>query len=384
MLKKLKNLFRKPIVYSAEEAETIERHIRTYYGRYDTVLHEIVSPDIHVDIYPVKPTPERNYYIMITCGMGARKMAVPEECAGLERAELVMALPPDWDIDGKGENCWWPFRMLKTIARFPIEADTWVGWGHTLDFGARMSPNAAFEGAMLATAASGADGCEDCRLPNGETVNFYQVIPLYRDEMDWKQEAGAEALLNALADVTGATVDIERPSACNENAPHRLFCMDDGGAHREKIRDKGLPLDELTAYQHLAIFLDWLIENKMLCGEFEESHKGTLAAVRGKTYSGDLRAFVRDQLDGVLTNGFLSDEGEDFARWYYGERMDEAHYYPCDVDEYALEYFGEAKYNCAEFQDEAYLFVPWTEEYRSAMKARIDEKYWLWKQERGE
>ena len=30
------------------------------------------------------------------------------------------------------------------------------------------------------------DGCEVCILPSGEEVNFYQVIPLYRDELEYK------------------------------------------------------------------------------------------------------------------------------------------------------------------------------------------------------
>lgn len=35
--------------------EAVEEHIVRYFGQVETVLHELVSPDIHVDIYVVAP-----------------------------------------------------------------------------------------------------------------------------------------------------------------------------------------------------------------------------------------------------------------------------------------------------------------------------------------
>lgn len=43
------------------------------------------------------------------------------------------------------------------------------------------------------------DTCgEVCILPGGEEVNFYQVLPLYREEMEYKLEHDADALLERL------------------------------------------------------------------------------------------------------------------------------------------------------------------------------------------
>ena len=70
-----------PEVYSEEEMETIEGHIQQYFGEFETVFHELSSPDIHVDICVVPPSSERNYYTLVTMGMGAHKMNVPEELA---------------------------------------------------------------------------------------------------------------------------------------------------------------------------------------------------------------------------------------------------------------------------------------------------------------
>ena len=70
-------------------------HFEQYFGKVENVFHELVSPDIHVDICIVPPTEERDYYTLVTMGMGAHRMNVPEELAEykLERAELAIALP---------------------------------------------------------------------------------------------------------------------------------------------------------------------------------------------------------------------------------------------------------------------------------------------------
>ena len=43
---------------------------------------------------------EHDYYTLVTMGMGAHRMNVPEELAEykLERAELAIALPKDWKL----------------------------------------------------------------------------------------------------------------------------------------------------------------------------------------------------------------------------------------------------------------------------------------------
>ena len=100
-------------VYNEEEFAAVEDHIATWFGTYEYVMHELVSPDIHVDICVVKPTPERNYYTLVTMGMGAHKMDVPEGLAEyqLERAELSICLPPDSTLNSPDESDNWPMAV---------------------------------------------------------------------------------------------------------------------------------------------------------------------------------------------------------------------------------------------------------------------------------
>ena len=60
--------FSNPEVYTEEEMEAVEGHIEEYFGEFENVFHEIVSPDIHVDICVVPPTEERDYYTLVTMG----------------------------------------------------------------------------------------------------------------------------------------------------------------------------------------------------------------------------------------------------------------------------------------------------------------------------
>ena len=209
-----------PEVYSEDEMSAIEQHIQSTFGAFDQVLHELDSPDIHVDICVVPPSERRNYYTLVTMGMGAHRMNVPKELAEykLERAELAIALPPDWklDKDSMQEQRWyWPVGLLKVLARLPISNDTWLGFGHTMEKQSPFAEDTELCAAILTGPQGVEEGGEVCILPGGEEVNFYQVLPLYREEMEYKLEHDADALLERLAAVS-FVVCPDRPSCLEE------------------------------------------------------------------------------------------------------------------------------------------------------------------------
>ena len=211
-----------PELYTEEELSAVEQHIQKAFGAFENVFHELVSPDIHVDICVVPPSEERNYYTLVTMGMGAHRMNVPEELAEykLERAELAIALPPDWKLDEeslKDERWYWPIRLLKMLARLPIANDTWLGFGHTIDNKEGFAKDTTLCASLLVGPQDmdvGEVG-EVCVLPGGEEVNFYQIIPLYREELEYKLEHGADALIEQMATVS-FVVHPDRPNSLAE------------------------------------------------------------------------------------------------------------------------------------------------------------------------
>ena len=266
-------------VYTEEELDAVERHIETNFGTYANVFHEIVSPDIHLDICIIEPTEERSYYMLVTLGMGAHRMNVPAELAErkLERAELAIALPRDWNIHENAEEHYWPIRLLKTLARLPIEDNTWLGWGHTIDGRSPYAKNTALSAALIVSGQVKKGGSNVCVLPDGDEVNFYQIIPLHKDELKYKLEHDADALLDRFAERhVRFVIDPQRRSAL---APEDFtdLVMDNAQWHLDTLREKKLPVDELTAYNHLAIYLRWCIKHELMADWFVRQYAATIA-----------------------------------------------------------------------------------------------------------
>lgn len=194
-----------PEMYSEDEIDIIEKHIEHYYGNFEFVFHEKVSPDIHVDICLIPPSEECNWYTLVTMGMGAHLMNVPNQLKEdqLERAELVICLPEYWKLDKehlKDEKWHWPIRLLKELARFPGENNTWLGWGHTVSYDGPLSYTTELCASILINPPCGNIGGNTCTLPDGEEVNFYQIIPLYGDELEFKLKNGTQKLLDKMND----------------------------------------------------------------------------------------------------------------------------------------------------------------------------------------
>ena len=230
-----------PILYPEDEMNIIEAHIAEHFGEFNKVFHEIVSADLHVDIAVIEPTEERDYYTLVTMGMGAHRMNVPPELVEykLERSELLICLPPDWKLDlGEleiqggdyddeitdpnhpgHENWYWPTRWLKTIARLPMDSNTWIGYGHTIPNGENADPfaeNTKFGCMILVPPVNFPQEAQVCEMPDGSQVNFYLMLPIHSEEMKFKLANGADDLFEKFSqdpemDDRLLTLDITRP-----------------------------------------------------------------------------------------------------------------------------------------------------------------------------
>ena len=372
-----------PEVYTEEELAAVEGHIQQYFGKFGHVFHELSSPDIHVDICVVPPSQERDYYTLVTMGMGAHRMNVPEALAEykLERAELAIALPRNWKLkheDLKNERWYWPIRLLKTLARLPIASDTWLGFGHTMDNEEDFAENTKLCAAILTPPQGTEDGSEVCTLPGGEEVNFYQVLPLYRDELEYKLAHDADALLDKMNGIS-FVAEPDRQNAATSGTlsdGNLIGNMDDAAWHLETIREKHLPVDEINAYNHMAIYLRWCMEHDLMSVEFIERYSEQYQAFLADIKQADLRSFIRDVLKGQLFGALFNEKGAAFAGYYYGES--DSPYYPSDIDSYAVSVIGPERNYSEEIQDEAYLFIPFDEDYYQAMAKILEERFANW------
>lgn len=213
--------------YSTKEMDKVSNYIEQQYGEYDLVGHENVSTDIHCDIIVVPPTEEQPYYKLVTMGAGAYKMNVPKEwrsyvCA---RAEYVIFLPKDWNLESAKEEDYWPIRMLKYIARLPIRSDDWLCDSHSVlltEEGNTIAPNAGFNSCVILP-STGKNGQEVKPLKLdlfGKKVAFYQLFPLYPEELEFKLKHSFDELMERLDASNNMIININRKNCCTLLCTH--------------------------------------------------------------------------------------------------------------------------------------------------------------------
>jgi len=197
--------------------EEIEAHLKEHLGEIETVYHEILSDLVHLDILFLPAHRQKPYHTLVTSGVSDSPMAVPAGMEDFSHAELMINLPTEWPLDQesfKNEANYWPVRWLKQIGRLPHEYDTWVGWGHTIPNGdpAEQIANTEFAGVMLSPPYWLSPDFFQLQTDSGDKICFYNLVPLYQEEMNLKLAKGAEALLEALFDKNGIgpIVDIGR------------------------------------------------------------------------------------------------------------------------------------------------------------------------------
>ncbi len=185
------------------EYDNLETYYNKLFGYNSFILHEILSSIIHIDIAIYPPTDKKNYYALATMGMSAKQMNSPLKRSEFEYAELVMYLPPDWKIDrphaktnyDNDANNWWPFKLLKITAKLPFDTNSWLGYGHSVSDDEKYSPyaNTKFCAAVLLDPSH--EGIKFDKIKSGTKEFFvFGVIPVYKEELDYKAKHGVKEL----------------------------------------------------------------------------------------------------------------------------------------------------------------------------------------------
>jgi hypothetical protein len=170
----------------------------------DYVWHELVSDLVHIDIHVIKPTAERPWFILVTSGMSDLPMHPPEGAEDYTHAEIMLCLPPTWKLGQEhfeDERNYWPVRWLKMLARLPHEYKTWLSYWHTVPNGDPAEPLAndtSLVGFMLVPPMTTSVEFHELLVPPARTIRFLAAIPLTKDEMAFKLQAGAGELLDRL------------------------------------------------------------------------------------------------------------------------------------------------------------------------------------------
>ena len=137
--------------------------------------------------------------ILMTSDFSTFKMNVHEKHLGEEFAELYFYLPNYWAIDDlTNPTMNWVFPWLKRIKDYVQNNNTWLGHGHTMPCGKEMS---SLSSTMTQNhfIVSKPIVCEKQLQPlviENKTISFLAIIPLFPDEMDYKQGKGTVKLFD--------------------------------------------------------------------------------------------------------------------------------------------------------------------------------------------
>lgn len=197
-----------------------QAHLTRFLGDEFTLLTEKVSMGIHLDVYVFGPSEAFPHVTLVTSGMSDVAMTMPPGAEG-DRMELMLGVPAGWpgidplDSELLGPENFWPFKLLKDVARIPSTYNSFVTWGHTIadDEGDLYAPGLPYTGALVAPPLGYPAQIMRATTPAGE-VDHLAVLPLTREEMDFKvaTPGGGDALIDRLQErgVT-AVVRPDRP-----------------------------------------------------------------------------------------------------------------------------------------------------------------------------
>lgn len=194
--------------YTDDDREELLTIIENSFGEHSTILHEIVFDYLHIDVVVIPPTQELNFYKLFTIGMGSKKMNTSPQ---LERAELAVFISPKYDFSINDIKKHWIVNFLKTVARFPFNQNTWLGEGHTVDL-SKVGNFGNFSGALLLSLQSEEEAIV---LDSNKSINFYLTVPIFYEEMKYKNMKSYDELLD-LFDSNGITpvVNFNRINCC--------------------------------------------------------------------------------------------------------------------------------------------------------------------------
>ena len=120
-----------PIFYNEDQMEEIEQFMDEQWNTEGKgmICHELRSDYVHTDVHVMQDVEET---ALVTCGVGARKMAA--SLPKYARAEFILYASPDLKGDMVENNdLMTACAELTNISKYPFREDTWIGPGHTIN-----------------------------------------------------------------------------------------------------------------------------------------------------------------------------------------------------------------------------------------------------------
>lgn len=139
--------------------------------------------------------------LIVTDGLSNYKMPVHEKEKGREYNELFFCLPSYWDLkDTDNTNMNWVFHWIQRLTKYVVDKESWFGHGHTMPCGTEMQSlsNTMKQNHLILLNPMLLEMELQPVMIDGKEVHFLAIVPIFSDEMDYKQGKGTVKFLRKL------------------------------------------------------------------------------------------------------------------------------------------------------------------------------------------
>ena len=151
------------------------------------------------EFYLVTVSAVRDCQVLVTKGLHHYEMINPKDQSESKFVELFFCLPNYWS-EKDLQNNEWAYSILDQLMTYVVDNKTWFADGHTLQMSLNKGPlswSLKQSHCMLSTPILLREELTTINLENKQ-VSFLSIVPLFRQEFQYKQAYGTNMLLELL------------------------------------------------------------------------------------------------------------------------------------------------------------------------------------------
>ena len=188
-----------------QDNELVLQHIETYVGKIGKSMHDQKFESAPLSVHIIPKVHGQEFSALVTSGLSFAPMHPPQPMEFFKYSELLLKLPLDWPLSPenlKDEKYFWPAGELFSLMKYIHSNQQWFCDMHTFGNGDPPLPFAKNTGLcgflfMFPLISFSPEFCE-LKIDEYKSVIFLQLVPLYKEEMDYAITQGSEKLLERI------------------------------------------------------------------------------------------------------------------------------------------------------------------------------------------
>lgn len=148
------------------------------------IFHSTDHKAPHIDVYVFPPEGQRDFVAVLTGGMSDLPMAVLDGSTAEANIELIM---------GIGQHQHWATNLLKLVAEYPFDQETFFDVHHTVPFGGELGDGSTLSAFLLVRPRILPEDLTRFEF-SGKRIGFLQAVPITTEEHHFAVAEGSDKL----------------------------------------------------------------------------------------------------------------------------------------------------------------------------------------------